>query len=128
MLNFKTLGLLGLLGLVSACAERGLIKETPNVRIENQCKIQRYGSSGTPRQEIHAVDTDGDGNFDEVFVTKGYSGLHLGNLTENNVAQVTAHYITSGLPKERQVMTGFPQTETMTDDYQLALQIICNSQ
>lgn len=130
MKTLRNLGLIGLLGLASACgSEDHLVKENNSVRSVNLCKIANFPlSSSTESVETNAIDNDGDGNYDEAFVTRGYVNVNLGVLVNNQVAKATTHYVAQGVEPNQQKYTGFPDTKPMTPEYQRALKLVCNPQ
>lgn len=132
MNTLRNLGLLGLLGLASACSGwKDLPQGNDGVIAVNLCKIennQLYIDRGISI-ETSAVDTDGDGNYDEAFVTKGYTNVGLSNIKfESDIAKVTTHYVVPGVEPQKQMLTGFSDTKPMTPEYQRALKLICNGQ
>ncbi|MBI2665976.1 hypothetical protein HYX13_00025 [Candidatus Woesearchaeota archaeon] len=111
--------------LASGCLPKANTQRTEDIQTGRQCIIQ----SLEPVLETRALDTNQDGKFDEAFITNGYTNLNWPLYRfDDNVFAATTHLVAPGLPKERQFLTGFPKTELMTDDYQLALQIVCNEQ
>lgn len=128
------LGLVGLLGLASYndIVVKEQVQGNQGVQIRTLCRNELTGFSGrvkTPdfQSVIHAIDTDGDGRYDEMFVTSGHA-IYMGALKADKIARATTHYVTPGLGPDRQYLTGFPDTKPMTPEYQAALRVVCRGQ
>lgn len=129
----QKLGILSLPALISCSHEDRLVKRNQDVRGKAHCVIQNYIRGDSIMKDsvlsTHAIDTNGDGHFDEAFVTVGYSNLafiHYEN--SNEIARATTHYVAPDVAPEQQLFTGFPNTKSMSSEYQRALQLVCNGE
>lgn len=126
----QNLGLVALLGLAPACSESP-VKRNENLEVKKSCIIEyRFLSSGTVNgRSTHAVDTNGDGQFDEAFATEGYLTINPSDYQANlAIARATTHYVAPGITESEQTMTGFPHTVQMSPEYRAALRLLCNGQ
>lgn len=115
--------------------EEKLVQRNQGVRVQNHCKIQPLSYSGSDKAkmpdfqpETQAIDTDGDGRYDEAFVVRDYMNMNMSSLPVDSVARATTHYVAPGLGPDRQYLTGFPDTKPMTPEYQAALGLVCRGQ
>lgn len=136
----QKLGLAALLAITGACADDikgvNLAKRNPKVGVEASCTIDHrmslHDQMGRNRGTLsftHAVDTNGDGIFDESFVTEGYFMGNSGTTTyqqDNEIVHATTHYVAPGITEDEQLLTGFPRTTQMSPEYQSALRLACN--
>lgn len=131
----QTLGLAGALAAVGCRrSEESQVTRNPRVSVTQTCRIENTVWH-RPKVPVHhpneitttiAVDTTGDGQLDEAFTTKGWYNLNLGVYqTDNQAVRATTHYVASGLTPDRQMYTGFPNTQLLTEDYQRGLQMAC---
>ncbi len=126
--TLRKLGLIGLLGLASACgSEDQLVKENP-IPTGRICKIANYHMDGAKSIGTTAIDTNRDGNYDEAFVTRGYINVNLDAFVDNGIAEATTHYVAQGVDPSKQKFTGFSDTKPMTPEYQRALKLVCDGQ
>lgn len=135
MKTLQKLGLAALLTLVGACSDEiagtNLAKRNPKVNAKVTCSIDNHFVGQGTLPFTRAVDTDGDGRFEEAFVTKGYF-IGQSNVTiyqnDNEITRATTHYVARGITEDKQFLTGFPQTVEMSPQYQEALDLACNGQ
>ena len=133
MKTIHQLGLAALLTLATGCSD--LVKGT-NIVKRNENAREPTGYVCSIESDPHkfpftrAVDTNGDGHFDEAFVTKGYYlGPGLAQYdSDNGIARATTHYVAPGIAPDQQLYTGFPDTKPLSPRYQAALQLVCNGQ
>lgn len=129
----QKLGILSLPALISCSPEDRLIKRNKNVQEKAHCVIENYvmGNSinGDHTFSTHAIDTNGDGHFDEAFVIRDYPNHSLFDYENSDeIAFATTHYVAPGLAREQQLLTGFCDTKSMFSEYEKALQLVCSGE
>ena len=135
MTMIRNLGLAALLTLANACSDEikgtNIVKRNSNVGLKVGCSIDNHFARQGTLPFTLVVDTDGDANFDEAFVTKGYvmrlSGIAIYG-SNNEIARATTHYVAPGVSEDKQLLTGFPNTKQMTPEYRAALKLACSAE
>lgn len=124
MKTLQKIGLAALLTIAGACSNEitgtNLAKRNPKVNAKVVCSIDNHFVGQGTLPFTRAVDTDGDGRFEEAFRTVGYfMGQSNVNIyrTDNEIARATTHYVAPGVTEDKQFLTGFPKTVEMTPEY-----------
>lgn len=123
----QRVGLLALIALGACRGEEPIVKRNPAVTVKSTCFIDNHTAGNGTSLFTQAIDTTGDGRFDEVFVIRGYSPSR--DYESNNAtARATTHYVAPSIVPDQQLLTGFPDARAMPPDYQAALQLVCRGQ